>query len=65
MKDNKKEYTAPRLTVAAFKTEKGFALSNPIEMSLMFDNYGDNDYVEDYEVANGWTNGSNTFWTGN
>lgn len=63
MKDSKKKYTAPQLTVAEFRTERGFAAS---DLSLVFAEplgMDDQQYVEDYEVANGWTNnGSNSFW---
>lgn len=30
MKDEKKQYTAPELTVVTFKTERGYAVSTPV-----------------------------------
>lgn len=45
------EYRPPRLTVVEFRLERGFSVSNPVEMSL--ENFG----TQSYSAApDGWDN---------
>lgn len=56
----KKVYNAPVLTVVSFKVEKGFALSDPTEISKMYLGFDDltlpqdQKPMEDYELRTGW-----------
>lgn len=61
MKDKKKEYTAPVLTVVTVKAERGYATSGVID-HLMFWEDNSQENMENYETGNGWTSGSNHFW---
>ncbi|MBR1766578.1 MAG: hypothetical protein IJ745_06020 [Bacteroidales bacterium] len=59
MKTEKKEYTAPALTVVTFKSERGFAASgSPLE-ALKFWDSGDDGQTESYGDAD-WS--GNGFW---
>lgn len=60
MKD-KKEYTAPKLTVASIKSERGYAGSVDLFFWLSLQN-SSTEQMEAYEATNGWTEGDNTFW---
>lgn len=64
MENNEKSYEAPRLTVVSFKTERGYSMSNPIELNeiLLWDNEQSPEHMEPYTTVNGWIEGSNHFW---
>ncbi len=59
MKNEKKEYMAPEMTVVTFKAERGYAVSNPLlSMVLGMTDVPDDQeiwQVDNYEGA-GWTN---------
>ena len=61
MKDNKKEYTAPALTVVTFKAERGYVLSGLVDQLMLWEN-DSQDNMENYETGNGWNSGNNHFW---
>lgn len=58
MKQEKKHYESPQLTVVSFHTERGYALSGAIlktELDNMIFEYSSADpYVTEYETDNGW-----------
>lgn len=61
MKDNKKAYTAPVLTVVTFKAERGYVLSGLVDQLMLWEN-DSQDSMENYETGNGWNSGNNHFW---
>lgn len=56
----KKEYITPQLTVVSVKTERGYASSLTMLTLLALDY--DNQQMESYETANGWSSDSDNFW---
>ena len=58
--EKKKEYVAPALVSITFKTERGYS-SSLLTMTALFD-AEEQQQMEDYSTANGWTSGSNSFW---
>ena len=59
--NNKKEYTAPQLTVVSFKNERGYAASN--YSALLFWLAPATAQTEDFEIRSGWEDdGSNNFF---
>ena len=63
--DTKKEYIAPELTVVSFKTERGYAASQPLSqlvnaLTSVFNAYGIQTWDGEVVVENdpGWTDWS-------
>ena len=61
MKDSKKEYTAPALTVVTFKSERGYAMSS-IKLWETVDAEEYNQ-VEDYSTHGTWGSTGESFWS--
>lgn len=61
MKSNKKEYTAPALTVVTFRAERGYVISGLVDQLMFWEDNSQNS-MENYETANDWNSGSNHFW---
>lgn len=61
MNTEKKEYTAPELTVVSFKVEQGFSGSGPLE-ELKFWERGDANQMEEYEESATWDEATGGFW---
>ena len=64
-KQKKKDYEVPALTVVSFKTERGYAASQPLSqlvnaLGAMFNAYGIQTWDGEVEVENdpGWTDWS-------
>ena len=61
MKNKKKEYLVPEVTVVTFKVERGYAISNALPLGFELEFEGD-DYrqmeawEEDTYSGTGWTN---------
>ena len=60
MKDEKKQYTAPELTVVTFKAERGYAVSDPIFYGVFglgssnAGSGGQEEWEEDTYEGTGW-----------
>ncbi|MBQ8703598.1 MAG: hypothetical protein IJ524_04425 [Bacteroidales bacterium] len=61
MNTEKKEYTAPELTVVSFKSERGYASSITPLGALLFWASSDASQMEDYNTHDDWTE-SGGFW---
>lgn len=61
MKNDKKEYVAPQLTVVKIKSERGYAASNNISLFSLYLGGASIGQLENYTEHEEWTqNGS--FW---
>ena len=54
MKTDKKEYTAPQLTLVSFKVEKGFVGSNDPLSLLLFQESNNTRQMESYTEHSSW-----------
>ena len=61
MKSNKKEYTAPELTVVTFRAERGYALSGILAQMMLWES-AQLSQMENFETGNDWNSGSDNFW---
>lgn len=62
----KRTYLPPQLTVVSIKAERGYADSvASLTQIFLWTSSGGSDptsQVQDYEIANSWTSGNNTFF---
>ena len=63
MKDTKKTYMAPQLTVVSFRVEAGFLNSQVMDLQLInFNDMQEEEQMETYSTHSGWNTNDNHFW---